>query len=122
MTMAAKTWFFQALAGVIAILVVTLWHTVFFTSVLLGVVTMMLATFYWVFRMWRIERRFGQGNPKVVRAFYLGQVVKYIILIVAVILFLNFLKLDWLAFVIGVVAVQVGSTFMVVNVKRMAST
>lgn len=120
MTQAVKTWLLQLVIGTIVIIAVTLWHTSLFFSAILGVATMMVACFYWVFSMWRVERKWGETHPKVVRLFYLGQMVKYLVLVVAVVLYLQYLQLNWLVFLMGVLAVQLGSMMMVIRVKQWA--
>lgn len=117
MSNAIKVWLCQVVLGILAILLVSLWHPAWFLSVVLGVVTMWVATFFLIFRLWRIESRFGQGKPKVIRSFYSGQIVKYVIVIAAVLICLHWLTLNWLAFMIGIIVVQLSGMFMTTNVK-----
>lgn len=119
MTNAAKTWILQCIFGLVAIIGLTFWHQQFFLSALLGVLTMMLACSYWVYSLWRIEKNFGKKKTRPVKAFYQGQIIKYLLLIILLIIYIHTLQLDWLAVIIGVLAVQIANTFLTFKTKGM---
>jgi len=121
MTNAVKTWVLQLLFGAATVILLTLWHQQWFLSALLGAVSMIVASSYWVFSLWRIEKTFGKqkDKPKVLKAFYLGQLIKYAVIIALVLIYIRFFQLAWLAVIIGIVSVQLASSFLVFKTKAM---
>ena len=119
MTNAVKTWILQCIFGLVAVIGLTLWHQQFFLSALLGVLSMMFACSYWVYSLWRIEKNFGKQKARPVRAFYFGQIIKYILLIILLIVYIYTLQLNLLAVIIGILAIQIANIFLTFKTKGM---
>ena len=106
------------LLGVIAVGLITLWHHPWFLSALLGVAAMFIASFYLVLGLWFMERNFGKTRPKPLKAFYTGQIIKYAVLIILTLSYIHWLHLNYLAVIIGILAVQLANNFLLIKVKR----
>jgi len=120
MSFTIKTILIQLIIGVLTVLLVGAFRPAWHFSLLIGVVTMWVATLPLLVINFINQKSIT--HPKgVLRRYYIGQAIKYALLIAAVLVYVHVLQLMWLPFIIGLFAIQMSSLLLAAQMKRMVS-
>lgn len=107
----------QFVAGLCAILIAAIVSPAAVKSLAAGVVLMWVAVSYLLLSVWRLERQVGVPAKRITKAFYFGQLIKFIVLVAGVIILLKTTPMNWAGFIIGVMVVQVSGMLLTLDIK-----
>ncbi|MDF2939756.1 MAG: hypothetical protein K0R66_398 [Gammaproteobacteria bacterium] len=112
-----KQWLYsQVLAGLIVALILCLIKLEYGWSSALGAVTILLANGYQCLRVWLTRQEY---NPvELLKNFYKGEIGKFLILAIFVVLFAKFFNLIWWAFIAGILGAQLGGAALLLKKGR----
>ena len=79
---------------------------------------MWIAVAYLVAKVWWLERHPEIRGPSIAKAFYIGQAVKFLMLVIGLFVVTRLLQVDWMPFILGVMVVQVSSMTLSFQMKR----
>ena len=108
----------QGIFGLSAILIAAIVSPANAVSLATGVVLMWVATTYLLAKIWWLERHPGVSAKQVAKTFYIGQGVKFVVLVAGVIVLIKIMPLHWMSFLIGVMVVQVSGMMLSLDMKR----
>jgi len=108
----------QGVFGLSAILIAAIVSPVNVVSLAIGVVLMWIATMYLLAKVWWLERHPSVSAKQVAKTFYIGQGVKFIVLVVGIIVLIKIMPLHWMSFLIGVMVVQVSGMMLSLDMRR----
>lgn len=117
MTHACRTLCYQLIAGALAVGLVVGLRKDWLFSFSLGLITMLVAQSGVVYTMWRFERK-HQDPKRLVRWFYISQLLKYALLVAGVLCYVLWLHILWLPFLLGLFVVQLSGAMLTAQVKK----
>lgn len=115
MTLAARTFLTQWVVSLLAVGIVAVCARSWLFSFALGLITMLFAYASVLVVMWVLERFRGPAK-RMVRWYYIGQGMKYVVLVVLVVLYLHTLSVIGLPFLLGIMVVQLSAA--VAGIRR----
>lgn len=118
MTLAMKAVLTQIIVGLFAIIIAGIVTPSVLFSVAAGVIVMWCAVAYLLYKLWRLERTPGAQPQVVANALYIAQAVKFMVLVIGVVLVMLLFTVNWIAFLVGVMVVQVGNMLTSLQMKR----
>lgn len=119
MTLALRTLLSQLVASIVTGVLVAIFLHGWLFSFSLGLATMIVAHVGVLTVMWYFEY-YRQPPKRLVRWYYFAQLVKYLVVVLAVIMYLHLTEVIWLPFLIGVLIVQVSGVMLTAHIKRIA--
>ena len=118
MTLATKAILTQVIVGLFAIIIAGIVMPSLLFSVAAGVIVMWCAVAYLLYKLWRLERNPGVQPQTVANTLYIAQAVKFMVLMFGVILVMLLFTVNWMAFLMGVIVVQIGNMLTSLQMKR----
>jgi F0F1-type ATP synthase assembly protein I len=118
MTQAGRTVIGQLTLSAVGLICTRILLPVWFSSMLIGILTMIVAFFgVWIV-MWVFEAYPPRQAKVFVTTYYLAQLAKYVVVVTAVLILLKETRMIWPAFIIGIGLVQFGALFAKASPKR----
>jgi len=118
MMFAIKAILAQVSVGLFTIIIAVIVAPSLLFSVAAGVIVMWCAVSYLLYKLWRLECHPRVQPQTVANALYIAQAVKFMVLIIGVILVMLLFTVNWVAFLIGVMVVQIGTMLTSFQMKR----
>ena len=122
MTLAARTVLIQIIIGLFVIIITDIVMPSLLFSVAAGIIVMWCALSYLIYKVWRLELGRHLQPQKITKILYMAQAVKFIVLILGVVLVIWLFTVNWFAFLIGVIVVQIGNIFTSIQIKKVITS